>query len=246
MPTREVDRNELAGQLLSAWCDAIVRLGAARTGKSIIVDKITPYSGTARSVRSQIRRHHPESKTIHLSRDGRDVVTSLVFDWMHREPIDSPRRQLMIGQSQGIRLDRFFTDEDLSRWGGLWLETEEAFASLPDQLEVRYEDLQADMPRQIARILEFLGASCEPETVQSMCDATSFDKMKRVSGTPGAPFAKARRGVVGDWMQYFTRRDGEIFESVTDGKLVAMGYAESDRWWEHCPERIELRSRMEA
>jgi len=74
----------------------VTSFGAERTGKSIVVDKITPYLGTCQTVLEQVKTFVPQAKLFLLMRDGRDVLTSGTFDWLLREPKDSPRYKFFV------------------------------------------------------------------------------------------------------------------------------------------------------
>jgi hypothetical protein len=47
-----------------------------------------------------------------------------------------------------------------------------------------------------------------------------------------------RKGVSGDWRNWFTRRDGELFEAIAGEDLRRWGYASSPDWWRSLPETL--------
>ena len=61
--------------------------------------------------------------------------------------------------------------------------------------------------------------------------AGSFKKLcgGRVAGDEVAT-AKARKGVSGDWKNYFTKKDALIFEQASKGLLKKYKYEDSGEW----------------
>jgi hypothetical protein len=50
----------------------------------------------------------------------------------------------------------------------------------------------------------------------------------------------ARKGVSGDWLNYFTRRDGEIFHEIAGEQLLQLGFEIDPKWYEQLPEKLDL------
>jgi len=44
--------------------------------------------------------------------------------------------------------------------------------------------------------------------------------------------AFARKGVAGDWVHWFDRETGRLFDETAGGLLVSLGYATDRRWFE--------------
>ncbi|MEZ6095475.1 MAG: sulfotransferase domain-containing protein [Pirellulaceae bacterium] len=234
-------RSETSHELTQAMIQALGQLAALnKTGKSTLVDKITPYSGTASTVLEQISRHAPQSKIIHLVRDGRDVVTSLVFDWINREPPESLRRQFFVDRTSGTKLTRFFSDDDLKKWCDQWLDVENNTQAANATLEVRYENLKTQFGIELFRIFQFLNLPLSDESIAQIELETNFQQMTgRVAGQAEAT-AKARKGVVGDWSNYFTRHDAQLFDAIAGQTLLELGYVAEPTWWKSCPEELCL------
>ena len=41
-----------------------------------------------------------------------------------------------------------------------------------------------------------------------------------------------RKGIAGDWTNYFSREAGEVFDSFAGDALVELGYADDRNWYE--------------
>jgi hypothetical protein len=103
------------------FAEFLIDFAANRTGKSVVVDKITPYPGTAQLVLEQIRKLYPQSRVIQLLRDGRDVLTSGAFDWLLKDATGTARHAFFVNPQPGKTLKRFFDDAVIERWALHWL-----------------------------------------------------------------------------------------------------------------------------
>jgi LPS sulfotransferase NodH len=208
-----------------------------QAGKPVIVDKITPYPGTVQQVCQRIAQHFPAARVIHLVRDGRDVMTSGVFDWINRGATaqQSPRYQHYVAGT-GPRPARFFDSADGEQWGPLWSEIQAALATPPlPTLRVHYEAMLADQVTEVERILEFLEMPTPREEIQRMVAAASFEQTTGRARGQADPTAKARKGVAGDWRNYFTQQDAREFVAHCGPWLVHYGYEPDEQWVERCP-----------
>ena len=52
------------------------------------------------------------------------------------------------------------------------------------------------------------------------------------------PTAHVRKGIVGDWRNYFTKRDGELFHEIAGKTLIEMGYEQDSTWIDSLPEKL--------
>ena len=97
--------------------------------------------------------------------------------------------------------------------------------------EVRYEDLLERPEEEVRRLLEFLGAGADEETVRRCVNSASFEKLsrgrKRGQEDPSSFF---RKGVAGDWRSVFTEEDKKIFKEEAGDLLIRLGY-ERDAGW---------------
>lgn len=100
-------------------------------------------------------------------------------------------------------------------------------------LEVRYEDLVAETGKQVRRVYEWLGVS---ETVsdarlEQVIDECKFENFSggRKRGEADA-LAEWRKGIIGDWRNYFTEDDKRLFKAVAGGLLVELGYEKDLEW----------------
>lgn len=227
----------------------LVNFAQRHAGKRVVVDKVTPYAGTEKLVVGRIRELFPEAKLVQLVRDGRDVLTSGTFDWLLKDAAGTARHDFFVNHQPGKKLTRFFDDAVIQRWASTWLETIDAFrlpeltAEASDDSSwtlVRYESMQENLASELIKLFRVFGVD-DSQEIATRCEQQSSFRVT-AGREPGDadPFAKARKGAVGDWKNYFTRADGELFERLAGRGLVEMGYESSGDWVANLPEELNL------
>lgn len=234
------NRKQFVDQFLRDYCGFVESFAQRHSGKAVIVDKVTPYLGTSELVLRQILHCFPEAKVIQLVRDGRDVAVSGAFDWLPREPAGSPRRAFYVERVAGARLTRFFDDELLATWRRYWTEPVEALRQVQPDLTVHYEAMKRDQAGELVRLFGLLGVDADRAVAEQCAAAASFRAMTGRNPGEEQSLAKARKGIAGDWRNYFTRRDGEVFLELAGLHLVRLGYEADAGWVEGLPEDLEL------
>ena len=233
-------RNEFIEAFQRHYLDFFVDFSLSQSQKRLVVDKVTPYDRTAQLVVDGIRHFFPASKIIWLMRDGRDVATSGVFDWLTKDAVGKPRHDFYVLEKRDQPLQRFFDDEAICRWAELWVDTNSVMKR--DQniaASVRYEDMLVNLDSVLRRVFESLRISSEEAIVDQCVSQASFATMSGREDGKESPLAKARKGVSGDWRNFFTKPDGRLFDEIAGEQLLEFGY-ESDRdWVETLPERLD-------
>jgi hypothetical protein len=228
--------------LLRQFLSCLVEFGLRSSNKRMLIDKVTPYLGTSAIVLNKISQYFPAARIIHLVRDGRDVVTSGVFDWIQREPPGSCRRRWFVDGDHQLPLKRFFDDRVLGEWCRYWNEPQQAILNRKPAriLTVRYEDMLANQPHELGRCFDFLSLDYDAELCERCAEAVTFKKTTGRMAGDEAPLEKARKGIQGDWRNYFTRADAIFFQERCRNLLEHWGYVENDVWVTACAEELEL------
>ena len=60
----------------------------------------------------------------------------------------------------------------------------------------------------------------------------------RSAGDNDSPTAKARKGIAGDWKNYFTQADAKLFLKIAGKQLIETGYEANDDWVQCLPEQL--------
>ena len=189
------------------------------------------------------------SRVLYLYRDGRDVMVSLYFHHMKMaRRVENPvsRRaartyERLFGKgfdpedAVGL-LPRFIEHEFANPGRGTrlnWRDHVEGWARAdPGAVtHLSYEDLRRDCAGTLGRALEALTG--EPIDAWGLETAVEKMSMKRQTGRdPGQEDGRQhiRKGIIGDWRNYFSREAAEIFDHLAGETLVRLGY-EPDRGW---------------
>ncbi|MBS1783881.1 MAG: sulfotransferase [Acidobacteria bacterium] len=157
----------------------------------------------------------PESKFIHIIRDGRGVFVSA---WHHN--VRSNYEHLKTHDFDA------FLDITAREWSDRVRRAREGAKLLGDRyLEVRYEDLIAAPEPELARILAFLGAVDDEATLRACVDAASFEKLSQ--GRKAGDEDKAsffRKGDPEDWRNHLSTAQIARFDQLSGDLLKELGY----------------------
>ena len=236
--------------LIRSFIEESQTLEVQHSGKRILVDKITPYVGTSDHVARQIGEFFPEASIAYLLRDGRDVATSGVFHWFNKQPDGAPvgdlkekRKRFFLGLDAAGELPRFFTDDEIQEWAQTWAQPLRTMPTMREKHRVmciRYEDMIEDMSSVLPSLLRFCHADPSRALVAECIEASSFENMSRGRQGENPPGSHIRKGGVGDWKNYFTRRDGQMFHELAGDQLLAAGYETDAGWFETLPDELTL------
>jgi hypothetical protein len=197
------------------FVSSLFDLYGEQQGKPLVGDK-TP--GYARDV-STLHALWPEAKFVHLIRDGRDVVLS-ILNWERA-------RSWKFGEGAA----RFRTwVEDPLLTAALWWEwhvrlARDAGGALGPSLyhELRYEELVDHPVDECRAVCDFLGVSHDDALVRK------YDE--RVRSNSGQidkhPWLSIKRGLR-DWQSQMTPADLGRFEAASGGLIEQLGYRRAD------------------
>ncbi len=213
-----------------------------KSGKPIVGDKTPAHIAYL----EEINEFFPEARIIHVIRDGRDQAISSMFHWW--KELDKPQfSNLPPGvlrskesyeanrEGFGPNGESIFDEEVLRGLAYGWrdnvtLAREEGPKLFGESyLEIRYEDLLENPEEIFAETIHFLGADSGTNLVKKCVMDNSFERYtkNRPRGTED-PKSFFRKGISGDWKNYFTVHDRRIFEEVAGKLLDQLGYETAD------------------
>ena len=216
-----------------------------KTGKRLVGDKTVLLSP---EIVEEISKICPKAKVIHIIRDGRDVAVSTIHHrWNQAEkqgPIDALSPE-MLAKREAYRKDPqrllragegIFTDGLLERYATRWgasvgktIDDGPSFLGA-NYAEVRYEDFLERPEEEVKRLLKFLGAEADQQTVRQCVGAASFEKLSGGRGRGQEDASFFRKGIAGDWKNVFTEEDKQVFKEIAGDLLIDLGY-EKDKDW---------------
>ncbi|OGV51437.1 MAG: hypothetical protein A2X49_16935 [Lentisphaerae bacterium GWF2_52_8] len=154
----------------------------------------------------ELNQLFPNSKFIHVIRDGRDVVLS---GWFHnlREP------STLFKQEFENDFHAYIEHACLYHWRHYIIKARIFGKRNPEQyLEVRYEKLHSAPEETIEEMLSFLGVDASTSLVERCRDSASFENLSG-GRKPGEEDRNSpyRKGIVGDWQNHFDKDAAELF-----------------------------------
>lgn len=216
-----------------------------KPGAKIVGDKTPHYAFNLNEVHSV----YPEAKIIHIIRDGRDVAISNVYNlWRNAKDRGGP---LQIPPSVLDKRDRFlanpkaflasgesvFPQAVLRNLAKKWDYTVAKAAKDGPELfgeryiEIKYEDLLEQPYVELPRLLAFLNVDDARDVIERMVEENSFEQLSggRQKGTEDSN-SFFRKGMAGDWKNYFTKNDKRIFKQEAGEMLIWLGYEDNLGW----------------
>lgn len=161
----------------------------------------------------------PRARLLFLMRDGRDVVDSVLDSYRTGSWLDAAfglGRELDAGErSEAMETECY-------RWVARTRAVQKAFDGHAPALRmiVRYEDLLADTPGHMARLLEWMGLSV-PADLDERVERRAFGRIPKSRSGPGQ-FARA--ATPGLWKQNWTADEKRLCAGILDETLVRYGY----------------------
>lgn len=176
-------------------------------------------------------------KVVLMVRDPRDQAVSRMFHAM-RDPAHTQHRQLnrlsideaLMASIEGLPGLRGVREAHALTKS--WLEHRDL------RLVIRYEDLLNDSIGQFSKVLEYLALTLRPSLQKAVVSRNRFQRLSigrrfwKSPRSPGQEDAQShfRKGICGDWRNYFTDRHIKRFQELAGDALIELGYESSDDW----------------
>ena len=169
------------------------------------------------------------SRGFHLIRDPRDVLVSQYWSWRNNHSVNdttvlSLRRKLLdLSTEEGLLelIPHIRMIQQIQNW---------PFGQIASILEVKYEDLIEAPSFHFRQIFDHLEIEFNSDELSKLVDKHSFAKR---SGRPlGSEDINShlRRGLPGDWKNYFTDTLKQAFQEQYGDLLIQLGYEKDSNW----------------
>ena len=176
---------------------------------------------TGRLIKSHIPYDPAFKRVIYIVRDGRDVKVSYYhYHCPHN--------------FQDTFLE--FLQRDV--WPGPWHEHVASWLDHANDISlllVRYEDMLTQPEEQLRRMAEFARLPTDKERIAQAVTHSSFTSLQSIEqergeDRRGPDFKFFRRGICGQWRQYFGPEHKVVFRPHADPVLRRLGYIDGTDW----------------
>jgi hypothetical protein len=173
-------------------------------------------------------RLYPKRKCIYIYRDGRDVLLSFYFykkAFSLKEELIFERvgtgKILVPRTSKAVEFEANEFAEFLRKYVPEWANHVASWLKADDVFTLRYEDLHHNFAGKLTEIIAYLDIK----------PAVSVPKVKKEYVDNFSQFLTGdnrrffRKGIIGDWQNYFTGEHDRIFSGLAGDLLVRLGYS---------------------
>jgi Sulfotransferase domain len=180
----------------------------------------------------------PQDRAVHVQRDPRDRLISWVFSVTVSHVAAPHINALRVPMNMLDLRDRISLAIGVTGQVAIWMaRTWLNQPGLKTYHSTRYERLVENSVAEFGAIFEFFGWEIPNALLRDVIAREAFEV--RSGGRPRGVTSEVshyRRGVAGDWREYFDRALGELFERSYPGALVDLGYETENSWFESLPQ----------
>ncbi len=195
--------------------------------------------------------HKNSPPTVYVVRDGRDAMISMYFymassipggdnpklPWGYKKYFTGLQNKDQIRQFLPTFLRRQFERPFGCRWNWNTHVRSHQLANRPNIPLVRYEELLADPFNSAAHAIRCL---TQDDTIDETALRQTIDKFSFVKQTGRKQGEEkkdsfVRKGISGDWKNYFSREAATLFHELAGQTLIDFGYESDASWIESCP-----------
>jgi hypothetical protein len=175
-------------------------------------------------------------RSVYVMRDGRDAIVSRYYETIHREPRHKRDAERFLGHEMtddNVRehLPRFIEFMSTYQGGCADYKSHLTYWLQHQYVTVRYEDLLRDTAGEMRRLLrELTGREPDADQVEDAVKKNSFEAVTQRARGEESKSAFVRKGISGDWKNYFTPESARAFDRYAGELLIRLGY-ERDRSW---------------
>lgn len=181
------------------------------------------------------------SNMVILWRDGRDVLISQYYHSLFQNETENTRLVNITQKNFNCTncndivnnlydfIDYTYNRKITPKFS--WADFAAVWAGNPNAVHVKYEDLRREPASELRRVYnELTGKKLDYQRSVYIAEKYSFARMSGRS--PGEENARSfmRKGVIGDWKNYFTSEAKFLFDQVAGESLINLGYERDHSW----------------
>ena len=173
-------------------------------------------------------------------RDGRDVMLS----WYHHQLFSHGWNERIVGKMRKELPFRDYHDVETNLPAFIeynferplyprftWSDYVRRWYNRDGVVAVRYEDLHIDPVEQLQRIVvELTGMELAFDRAKKIVEEFAFSNQSGREPGEENKHSHLRKGVVGDWENYFTKESRLLFKDYAGDELIKLGYEQNGSW----------------
>ncbi len=175
------------------------------------------------------------SKQLYMLRDGRDVLTSYYFHLFYRLQIPELKCFQNI-EDVKKNMPKFLTmyfNKKLNNKNVWHLHI--LYWLSKCKIVIRYEDLLNNTYETLENLIEKIDNNQGVESrLNEAIHENDFEKLSKRKRGEENRISFCRKGIIGDWKNYFNKESARIFNDYAGTTLVNLGYEKNDSWIYRC------------
>ena len=171
---------------------------------------------------------------IFLYRDPRDALVSGMFYNRNSDTTIGRRHRNILAEMSELQAIKYIMREGKKFMRLMDIKINMATASYAisrdNVYSVRYEDMKKNEPEEMKKMLEYLGIPATDIVINKVLKEGSF--VHRSGRQPGEEEKRSilRKGISGDWVNYFDEEAKDMFKSIAGDDLIKLGYEINLNW----------------
>ncbi|KAM3863092.1 amine sulfotransferase-like [Diretmus argenteus] len=159
-------------------------------------------------------------KVVYVMRNPKDVLVSSYHFASSWTMLETPKS-----------FEDFFQEFlDGNVYMGSWFEHVREYYTARDQMDIlflKYEDMLKDLRGEVVKLCAFLGKDLTDEAIDHVVEVSTFKNMKTIPKANYKDLVETKRyaketmrkGIAGDWKNFFTVAQNELFDQVFREKM---------------------------
>ena len=180
-------------------------------------------------------------RPLHILRDGRDVMISAYHYFLLNDDVSVSTKTLWRKKMGDVdfhnvsdNLPRFLHVFHLNfkvafrpvQWGDYVTR----YLSAPNVLTLRYEELLESPVEALGKAVYWLDIHIDEDQIREAIEKYTFVRQTGRQRGENAPASFMRKGISGDWKNYFSREASEVFDYYAGQALILSGYEDNGDW----------------